>query len=125
MFCADCGIGKLHVNPSGCGGTGYGVIREGGRKKKICYDCCGKRDLAGMIETGRAVLYLTEGPDGAEVTNWPGTLKFHVRYQKAGNHNIAGRRTDVWFTDSNGREWHGVQLGNYSQICRCRRLKAA
>ena len=113
FVCADCGKEKVHVNPSGFGGTGYGVGRGG---EKVCYDCCGKRDRADMSASGRATLYLTEGPEGAVVTNWPGTLKFRVRYKKAGSHNIAGRRVDVWFNDCEGREWHGVQLGDFSQI---------
>ena len=125
FVCADCGEEKIHVNPNGFGGTGYGIVREGGVEKTVCYDCCGKRDRADMSATGRAILYLTEGPDGALVANWPGTLKFRVRYKKAGSHNIARRRVDVWFNDCEGREWHGVQLGDFSQICRCRRSKAA
>ena len=123
FVCADCGEEKIHVNPNGFGGTGYGIVREGGVEKKVCYDCCGKRDRADMSATGRAVLYLTERPDGAVVTNWPGTLKFRVRYKKAGSHNIAGRRTDVWFTDADGREWWGWNCGD-NQILRCRRLRS-
>ena len=131
FVCTDCGEEHVHVNPNGCGGTGYGIVREGGVEKKVCYDCCGKRDRAEMATTGRAVLYLTEerGAQGGwiryNVTNWPGTLKFQVAYSRAGCHNLAGSRRDVWFTDSDGQRWQGVQLGENSQICRCRRLKAA
>jgi hypothetical protein len=31
----------------------------------------------------------------------------------------------VWFTDSDGRRWHGVNYGHNSQLCHCRRLRAA
>ena len=94
--------------------------------RKVCYPCCGKRDSADMSATGRAVLYLTEGgPEEAVVSNWPGTLKFRVRYKRVGSHNLAGRRVDVWFTDSDGREWHGINYGHNSQLCHCRRLRSA
>ena len=74
----------------------------------------------------RAVLYLTEeGPEGAVVSNWPGTLKFRVRHKRVGSHNLARRRVDVWFADSDGREWHGINYGHNSQLCHCRRLRAA
>ncbi len=123
FVCAECGEEKVHVNPNGCGGTGYGIDRAG---NKVCYACCGKHDLADMRETGRAVLYLTEeGTQGTVVSNWPGTLKIRVTHLRKGSHNIAGSRTDVWFTDGDGRQWHGVQLGEFSQLCRCKRLKAA
>jgi hypothetical protein len=125
FVCADCGQEKVHVNPDGCGGTGYGIVREGGIEKKVCYDCCGKRDRADMAATGRAVLYLTKKDGNLVVTNWPGTLVIRVRASSNGCHNLARSRVDVWFDDFDGREWHGVQLGENSQICRCRRSRAA
>jgi len=123
--CVDCGQEKIHVNPNGCGGTGYATYRMDGVEKKVCYACCAKRELRYMRDTGRAVLYLTEGPNGSTVTDWPGVLKFQVRHKRIGSHNLAGRRVDVWFTDSDGREWHGVNYGHNSQLCHCRRLRAA
>ena len=131
FVCADCGAEKVHVNPNGFGGTGYATCTEGGIEKKVCYDCCAKRDRIEMTARGRAVLYLTEkraqgGPTtGMTVSNWPGTLSIPVRSWRKGAHNLAGSRTDVWFTDYEGRRWHGVQLGENSQLCRCRRLNAA
>lgn len=128
FVCADCGEKKVHVNPNGCGGTGYGTGPNG---EKVCYACCGKRDSAEMTERGRAVLYLTvAGPNAAApnwpvVTNWPGTLKIPVKHRRIGRHNIAGVREDVWFTGPDGREWHGVCYGRNTQLCHCRRLKAA
>ncbi len=120
FVCVDCGQEKIHVDSFT---TGYGIDKQG---RKVCYSCCGKRDSTDMSATGRAVLYLTEeGPEGAVVSNWPGTLKFRVRYKRIGSHNVAGRRVDVWFTDSDGREWHGINYGHNSQLCHCRRLRAA
>jgi hypothetical protein len=129
FVCADCGEEKVHVNPNGCGGTGYATVKEDGIEKTVCYDCCAQRDRADMAARGRIVLYLTEerGLQGGwiryVVTNWPGTLRIPVAYSRAGSHNIAGSRRDVWFTDSDGCEWHGVCYGNNTQLCHCRRLK--
>jgi hypothetical protein len=63
------------------------------------------------------------------VANWPGTLEFKVAKMTVGHHNIAGTRYDVWFTvvnvETGCREnWHGVQYGENTMICRCRRLKS-
>ena len=122
FVCADCGEEKVHVNPNGCGGTGYGVGPNG---EKVCYTCCGKRDSAEMTAQGRAVLYLTVREGKPVVTNWPGTLTLPVRAFRKGRHNIAGVREDVWFTGPDGREWHGVCYGRNTQLCHCKRLKAA
>jgi hypothetical protein len=131
FVCADCHEEKVHVNPNGCGGTGYATVREDGIEKTVCYDCMGKRDSAEMEATGRAVLYLTVAGPGAAapnwpvVTNWPGSLKIPVQSRRIGSHNIAGSRTDVWFTGPDGRKWWGVCYGDNTQLCHCRRLKAA
>ena len=120
FVCVDCGQEKIHVKPNRSR-TGYGIEGQGEeglllllREARFCR----------YAATGRAVLYLTEeGPEGAVVTNWPGILKFRVRHKRVGSHNLAGRRVDVWFTDSDGREWHGVNYGHNSQLCHCRRLR--
>ena len=121
FVCADCGEEKVQVNPNDCGSIGYGIGPNG---EKVCYACCGKRDSADMIETGRAVLYLTSREGKPVVTNWPGTLILPVRVVRKGRHNFAGVREDVWFTGPDGREWWGVCIGDMT-LCRCRRLKAA
>jgi hypothetical protein len=121
--CADCGA---HITREpGSIGTGY--ARDPDTDARICYACCGKRDRAAMIETGRAVLYLTKSREGEAfpyvVTNWPGTLRFPVYSVRKGRHNVAGSRTDAWFT-CEGQWWHAVQYGENSEIARCRRTKA-
>ena len=124
FVCSDCGEEKVHVDSMT---TGYGVDSAG---NKVCFDCCGKRDRAAMIETGRAVLYLTvaglsaAAPLWPVVTNWPGTLKIQVESRSKGRHNLAGCRTDVWFNGPDGCKWHGVTYGDNTQICHCRRLKS-
>lgn len=123
--CADCGEHKVHVNPNDCGGVGYAVVREDGIEKKVCYDCCGKRDIVDMTARGEAVLYLTVREGKSVVTNWSGTLVLPVRYSRSGRHNIAGTRETVWFTGPDGREWWGVCYGNNTQLCHCKRLRAA
>lgn len=121
--CADCGA---HITREpGSIGTGYATLTDSGAR--ICYTCCGKRDRAAMIETGRAVLYLTKSREGERapyvVTNWPGTLRFPVYGVRKGRHNIARTRTDAWFNGPDGQQWHAVQLGEFSEIARCRRTK--
>lgn len=111
--CFECGR-TLPVKSSG--GTGYARDNS---NRAICYDCCADRDRETMEETGRIALYLT----GREIINWPGTLRFPVRHSRLGRHNLSGTRTDVWFQGPDGAEWHGVQYGKFSQICRCKRLK--
>lgn len=114
--------------PSGITDNGYGTYNNG---DILCFACCAERDKAVMRKTGRAVLYLKSGEfpkhyyganyaDG-KVVNWPGTLSIPCRIKK-GSHNIAGTRYDVWFIFE-GHNWHGVQYGENTQICRCRRLK--
>lgn len=122
--CNDCGA-AFPVNPPGyTGGTGYAVTLEGLR---ICYSCCGTRDRANMQKTGVFVGYLTgysvaEGGPGFTVTNWPSSLKFRAIVRK-GRHNIARVRRDAWFDGPDGYVWHGVQLGDNSEIINCKRTK--
>ena len=105
--------------PYTCGhsGPGHGTDSEG---KTYCYTCCGERDKAGMIRTGRATLYLTP----TAITNWPNSLRFNYGEVRVGRHNMAGKRYDVWFRGPDGADWHGVQYGDNTQLLHCRRLKA-
>jgi hypothetical protein len=132
--CSDCG-GVKPVQTSG--GTGYGYF--GKSKRKVCYACCAERDKKDMAKTGKAMLYLTHNKNGTqhgnfavgceppsekrvwEISNWPGSLKFSA-FVRVGSHNIARRRYDAWFTDHTGRQWHGVTIGDNTQICHCKRL---
>lgn len=108
--------------------TGYGVDAKGNR---YCYACCAENDKAYMREHGEITLYLTHDSYNGEgktifhgafrdgkVTNWPGSLTFPARV-KRGKHNIAGYRYDTWFMFE-GKEWHGVQYGENSQLCYCK-----
>ena len=132
--CVDC---KRIIPPRREGEiTGnYGLTAEG---DKVCLDCCAYRDKGEMIETGRAVLYLTIDAGKWErsmygsgrkyetrtgkITNWPGTLEFRGSV-KRGRHNIASVRYDVWFRGPDGFFWHGVQYGDYTQLVHCKRTK--
>lgn len=103
-------------------GSGYGRMADGQIR---CYSCCALEDRERMAQDGRIVLYLSRvngGPNGWELTNWPGTLRIPVRCASVGRNNLAGTRRDVYFAFE-GREWHGVQYGESSQLCRCRALK--
>lgn len=118
--CSVCGETKSHTGI----GTGYGVNKSGA---KVCYECCGARDRADMVETGRATLYLTTTAETstygrAKVSNWPGSLEFYGRYS-VGRHNTARKRYDVAFIGPDGFWWSGTQFGDNTQICRCKRTK--
>jgi hypothetical protein len=119
--CGDC----KQVKPVGMnGGTGYGYFGDKPRARPICYECCGIREREAMIRDGKACLYLSKDGDGWKITNWPGTLVIKTRWVRKGSHNIARTRYDVWFTGPDGKQWHGVNIGENSQVCRCRRLKS-
>lgn len=127
--CGDCG----QVKPVGMkGGTGYGYMPNS--DKPVCYECCGKRDLADMEAGKPMTLYLQVSPlsigghgswyrrtSNCTLSNWPGTLKI-VGTCRKGAHNIASTRYDVWFTFA-GHNWHGVQYGENTQLCRCKVVK--
>lgn len=116
--CSVCGLTKMHESSFT---TGYG--RDPETDAIVCYDCCAVQDRKSMDETGRATLYLHKNDAGKwELTNWPGTLRYPARVSK-GFHNIARTRYDAWFTDHLGKKWHGVNIGEYSEICHCKRLK--
>lgn len=121
FHCDICNQDKTHPDDS-CT-TGYGENAEG---QKVCFDCCGTRDREYMIETGSSValpLYLTKTDNAWSVGNWPGTLRFRCGVPKKSQHNIAGTRYDVWFTGPDGKTWHGVQYGEWTQIVHCKRTK--
>ena len=98
---------------------GYGLDEK---HHKICYSCCADRDREHMDNHGKISLYLCKKDGKNVVTNWPGTLSFDVRETRIGMHNLAGKRTDVWFIDHNHDKWHGVSYGDFTQLCHCRRL---
>ena len=89
--------------------------------KQVCFACCGVRDRADMIATGRAMLYLSR----TTVSNWPGTLTFQTGRIVKGRHNIARTRYDAWFCGPDGFVWHGVQYGDNTQIIHCKRTREA
>lgn len=103
-------------------GTGYATTPNG---LKVCYECAAEMERDDMFRTGKAVLYLTQKPDGTgDVTNWTGHLGWRTGPIRKGRHNIAGTRYDVWF-QAGGYVWWGVQYGDDHQIVHCKRLKEA
>jgi hypothetical protein len=129
----DCG----HVpSEHGPHTTGYGTDADG---KRHCFECCAKKDrerMRNMAPGEKITLYLTRDKDktvktpagvtlGSQwhVSNWPGTLKVPCGLPKAGRHNIAGTRRDVWFC-AEGAQWWGVQYGEWTEVVHCTKLKA-
>lgn len=114
----------------------YGTNANG---DKHCYPCCGARDREYMISNGKITLYLSSSPNpnytglgtmGNQhkqlwtVTNWPNSLRFSVvRPPKRSWHNIARNRYDVWFNGPDGLVWWGVQYGDMTQLCHCKRTR--
>lgn len=105
-------------SPHGNFTRGWGRDETG---KRFCYECCAKQDREYMQAHGRITLYLDQKT--WKVTNWPGSLAYKVIAHSKGRHNWAGVRYDVWFLDEQGHKWHGVQYGNYTQLCHCKRVK--
>lgn len=97
---------------------GYGTNADGAT---LCYDCCLEQDKAIMRQTGKYTLYLVIRDGRYIVSNWPGTLEFPATGKKSW-HNFAGTRTDVWFRFE-GQLWHGYSIGNFTQICHCKKTK--
>lgn len=112
----------------------YGTMLDG---TKHCYPCCAKLDRDTMIADGKITLYLTSRPiHNGEVgminryernwfvTNWPSSLEFRVTSGPSRSwHNIARVRYDVWFHGPDGHVWHGIQYGDNTQLCHCKRTK--
>ena len=100
--------------------SGYGIDKD---DNKVCYSCCGYEDRAQMMMNDKHTLYLSgNAKDGYKISNWPGTLSLRAGYVRKGGHNIAGSRYDVWF-NIDGRNWHGVQYSENTQILHCRTIK--
>ena len=124
----DCGHPPT---PTEGPGTGYGKLKneETGEWEKHCYHCGAETERNWMIVKGKTVLYLVQTDEGAwEVTDWPGKLRFTVYHHRQGNHNWGIPRYDVWFNgpDEHGgytARWWGVQYGDNTQICHCRRTR--
>lgn len=102
--------------------TGYGQDASG---KTFCYACIAKNELEDMHRTGKNVMYLVKRDDGYHVTNWPASLDFKAYGVRKSWHNFAGSggRTDFWFKDDIGKEWHGYQIGQYNEIAYVKRNK--
>lgn len=120
--CSVCGTS---IQTDGIGiTTGYGTNDAG---EKVCFPCCAAQDEAWMREHGRIDLYLVGSKNtrtGLEVTNWPGSLRLEVKRYAVSKHNFRCFRNDVWF-DFDGFEWHGIQIGERSEVCRCKKTKRA
>jgi len=90
---------------------------------EICWDCAALGDTGRMLKDGnsnRLPLYLN---GKGEVINWPGTLRFKVFNIRMGRHNIGRTRTDVWFVGPDSYVWHGVQIGDWNEVCHAKRTK--
>jgi len=103
--------------------TGTGIFTVDGIQREICWDCCADIALGQMLKDGKSFFYLTETDGKYKLTNWPGNLSFPLMSYREGSHNIGRTRTDVWFVGPDQYVWHGVQIGEWNQVCRVKRTK--
>jgi hypothetical protein len=80
-------------------------------------------ELENMRQAGCAVLYYRTIGGRVHVGTWDGSFNWPVTCVREGRHNMAGTRTDCWFTFE-GQKWHGVNIGD-NELVRCKRNKAA
>lgn len=139
--CSVCGE-QLPVLEKGSCSTGYGCgkpepidtcpdmpeLKPGEaleRSPAVCYFCCGKRDIADMIATGKATMYLsrTDTLGIYKISNWHGSYTIENIHVRKGRHNMARVRYDAWFTGPDGKSWHGVRYGENTQILHCKRIE--
>lgn len=121
FYCSRCARLRSHTLRNTIT-TGYATAAND-PDRKTCFACCAKVDAEYMRSNARITLYLT-GERGAEViSNWCGTLKMKADYVRRGKHNLARTRYDVWFRDTSGARWYGVQYGENTQLIHCRKLK--
>lgn len=113
--CHNCGQTKP-INYAG--GTGFARYLRAMDDFKLCYQCCAIGDALTMAGSDSIVLYLHDG----KVSNWPGTLSFVPSSITKGRHNMARFQYSVRFT-AFGNEWTGRQVGDQTEILRCRRVK--
>lgn len=73
----------------------------------VCFACCAWLDVIRMMKGESDALYFDA--NRGTVTNWPGTLALHVTGKRVGRHNMAGKRTTVYFNGPCGTSWSGVQ----------------
>lgn len=131
LVCAYCAetIAQSKIGNGASGG--YGRDKDG---NKVCFACCADLDRAAMRRDGKIVLYLSGVSPKIRkgfcvnaawsISNWPGSLKFQPFGQsvKVSQTNWRLDRYDVWFVFE-GYIWHGVSVGNDSELLHCKRTK--
>ena len=102
--------------------TGYGVNTAGSR---LCYYCIAIRDEQDMVQDGdSSSMYMIVNELGYyEVTNWPGSLRFHVISHTQTPRGPYGNRYEAgWFRGPEGRPWIAEVRGDMD-LAKARRLK--
>jgi hypothetical protein len=116
-------------------GTAYAQTLAG---NNICYACCAVLDKEDMRRYGEFNGYYVHerkpevklrfgerryyhGANAGSVTNWPGSFIIPCYRAVRSVNNFGAERTDFWFIFE-GREWHGVNIGD-NQIARCKQKK--
>jgi hypothetical protein len=106
--------------------TGYAINKK---NELNCYSCCAEIDKQYMVDNGKICLYLTKKKlnncnwFSYVISNWPGSLFFKIIESKTSKHNWNLERTDAWFIGPDGHIWHGIHIGNNTQLIHCKRTK--
>ena len=75
-----------------------------------------------MQRAHRVTLYLVQRDKQLYLNNWTGELEIKIDHWKYGKHNMVGKVTHVWFKHA-GIVWHGVNYGDDTQLCHCKKTK--
>jgi len=105
--CSRC---RADIPPPPAGSCTTGYARDN-RRRKVCYACCLKTDMAYMHKHGVISAYVGENKN--EITNWPGGVLLRVTYSATRSHNLWACRQllHVWAVDDKGRRWYGKGAG--------------
>lgn len=112
----DCGH---HPSPHSLITTGYGTDVNG---KKICWECCHKRDLESLKTDDKLFAYWSETN---MVTNWPGgVLGVVISYWPVRN-NFCGHLYHLKVRDAYDQMWYGKGAGRgvYVKLRKCKKEK--
>ncbi len=120
FHCDYCKEDKEYISTTPTGFIKY-------HNKTICFGCYTRIDIDNMRITGKGILRLhREDTLPSEPLRYTmrnlGTLRLPVNRIITKNYVKHSTRRDIWF-DLYDQIWHGVQYGDFTQLCHCRRLK--
>ena len=109
LLCSDCHSPIEPPRQGTGGGTGYAVLKN---RRKICYSCADKRQVADLLDRSRPFTgYLSS--DGKRWTTWTGgTLGTVDRLTVSHTKWYGSSLSHVHVRDVHGNAWFGRGAGN-------------